>query len=58
MTGAAATLKPFVWLALFAFLVGFFGYLAAMPAGHASARPEPELASGPASAAWNLPRHI
>ncbi len=61
MTGAAQVLKPFAWLALVAFLVGFFGFLAVNPppralAAHADS--EASLTSGPASADWNLPKHI
>ena len=55
-----ATLKPFLWLAAAAFLVGFFGVLAVSRPARAIAAIEaqPAIASGPASADWNLPRHI
>jgi hypothetical protein len=64
MPGAAAALKPLAWLALFGFLVGFFGFLAVTPPSDTVARADPApaissgAASGPASEEWNLPRHI
>lgn len=60
MHGAAAALKPFLLLALIAFALGFFGVLAFSRPTRADARvePQPALASGPASADWNLPKHI
>ena len=60
MAGVAAVLKPFAWLAVFAFFVGFFGYLAVSAPARTGAQPDHEaaLTSGPASAEWNLPRHI
>jgi hypothetical protein len=52
--------RPFAWLAAFAFLVGFVGYLAlGRPAAAAGEGARQELiASGPASKAWNLPKKI
>lgn len=60
-SGAFDVVRPFAWLAAIAFLVGFVSYLALgrpspamadVPAAHAA------LVSGPASAEWNLPKHI
>ncbi|HSV01569.1 MAG TPA: hypothetical protein VLI41_00060 [Phenylobacterium sp.] len=61
MHGAAAVLKPFAWLAVIAFALGFFGVLAFDQPSRAAASKvaaEPAVASGPASADWNLPKHI
>jgi len=61
MHGAAAILKPFAWLAVLAFAIGFFGVLAFHQPTRAMASnvaAEPAVASGPASADWNLPKHI
>lgn len=61
MTGAFAFLKPFAWLAAVAFVSGFLGYLALGHPGTAVASAsdlQAAVASGPASAEWNLPKHI
>ena len=64
MTGAGAVdvMRPFVWLATIAFLVGFFSYLALghpTPAqAHAGDGARAAATSGPASKDWNLPKHI
>lgn len=64
MTAAFAFLRPFVILAAFAFVAGFFGYLAlgqpsrAMAEVGADLAAQPAVASGPASEDWNLPHHI
>jgi hypothetical protein len=64
MTAAFAFLRPFVILAAFAFVAGFFGYLAmgrpsqAMAAISGDITAQPAAASGPASEDWNLPHHI
>ena len=54
-------LRPFLWVATFAFLTGFAGYFAlggasALAADHQHA--ESALVSGPASDEWNLPKEI
>ena len=63
MTGSALDiLRPFLWLALVAFLVGVASYLtlgqpsAATAAARAPVRAE--MVSGPSSDDWNLPKHI
>ena len=64
MTAAFAFLRPFVILAAFAFVAGFFGYLAvgqpsqAMAAITGQMAAQPTATSGPASEDWNLPHHI
>ena len=54
-------LKPFAWLALVAFLVGFMSYLVLGAGSNAAARedrrPMP-VASAPTSDEWNLPKRI
>jgi hypothetical protein len=64
MDALRETLKPFLWLAAIAFVVGFMSYLAM---GHpAVAREEaarslytaPAAVSGPSADEWNLPKHI
>jgi len=52
--------RPFAWLAVFAFLVGFVSYLAlGRPAVAASQhRVHTMAASGPSSQDWNLPKRI
>ena len=54
--------SPVIWLATVAFMVGFVGYLALGGAAQAFAgshQASPaELVSGPASQAWNLPKHV
>lgn len=53
-------LKPYLWLALAAFLTGFLCY-AGMGAPRASAHVEPPagpLITAPVSSAWNLSKHI
>ncbi|MDB5445033.1 MAG: hypothetical protein JWQ97_350 [Phenylobacterium sp.] len=54
-------LKPFAWLALVAFLVGFMSYAVLGEGSHAAARVDARyvpVASAPASDDWNLPKHI
>jgi len=61
MHGASVALNPFVLLAALAFLIGFFGVLAfgrPAPAAATVEAAQPAVASGPASADWNLPKHI
>lgn len=60
MSGALAFIRPFAILAALAFVAGFFGYLALGGASPAAADVgvHAEIASGPASAEWNLPKHI
>lgn len=60
MSGAYAFLRPFALLAAFAFLAGFVSFLAlGQPArAIAAITAQPAVASGPASAEWNLPHHI
>ncbi len=53
--------RPFLWVAAFAFIVGFAGYFAvggatALAAGHPPSHAA--TISGPASDAWNLPKEI
>ena len=59
-TSLPEIVRPFAWLAAFAFLVGFVGYLAlGRPAVAASeGHYQPLAASGPASQDWNLPKKI
>ncbi|HEY8003317.1 MAG TPA: hypothetical protein VIE16_03765 [Phenylobacterium sp.] len=56
----AEIVRPFLWLAAFAFLVGFVSYLAlGRPAAAATQdQPYAVATSGPASNDWNLPKHI
>jgi len=63
--GAEQALRPFLLLAIIAFVVGFAGYVAlvrpvfATPdAGPSAAITEPAAAASPASDDWNLPKHI
>ena len=60
MPAVFAFMKPFAVLAAIAFVAGFFGYLALGGASRAVAQVElqPAATSGPASADWNLPKHI
>ena len=64
MAAASVFLKPLAWIATAGFLVGFAGYFAVGQPGHAAAstalqvESQTELASGPASDEWNLPKHI
>jgi hypothetical protein len=53
-------LKPFAWLALIAFLVGFGGYLALGQGERAMAkdRPQASAVSAPSSSEWNLEKRI
>jgi len=54
-------LRPFVWLALAAFLVGFASYLVLGDHARAAAPPARAyvpVASAPASDEWNLPKRI
>jgi hypothetical protein len=53
-------LKPYLWLALAAFLTGFVCYLAIgrTPASQATLEAKAPLVSAPASDEWNLPKHI
>lgn len=60
--GAIDVVRPFAWLAVIAFLVGFVSYLVLGQPRHAQAQAEdaarPAAASGPSSKDWNLPKHI
>ncbi|HEY8573896.1 hypothetical protein [Phenylobacterium sp.] len=63
--GAFDALKPFVWLAAIAFLVGFVSYLAfghpAQAVAQDAAGYSPAVsgeASWPTSEEWNVPKHI
>jgi hypothetical protein len=60
MSGALVVLKSFALLAAVAFVAGFLGYLAVIQPGRAWAQPSasPQGVSFPASADWNLPKHI
>jgi hypothetical protein len=63
MPGANAldVLRPFLWLALAAFLTGFFSYLALGEQAPARTHvaPAPRVAAtASAPDAWNLPKHI
>ncbi len=61
MTDAADVLRPFLWLAAIAFLVGFVSYLAlGRPAAtsDASLQAWPSQVSAPVSDEWNTPKHI
>ena len=60
MPGDLDLFKPFLWLALIAFLVGFMSYMAFGGAGRAEAEEGmwPAAVSAPASDAWNAPKHI
>ena len=54
-------MRPFAWLAVLAFVVGFLGQVLLSHPGAARAPDRPtieETVSGPASAEWNLPHHI
>jgi hypothetical protein len=58
--GVLQGLRPYLWLALTAFLVGFLSYLA-FGGAHVAMRPEAQHApkvSAPATDDWNLPKHI
>jgi hypothetical protein len=56
-------LRPFLWLALAAFLAGFVSYVV-LGRSHASAQAQVRavayapIASAPSSNAWNLPKRI
>jgi hypothetical protein len=54
------TLKPYLWLALAAFLTGFVSYLAVgrAAAPEAAAAAYAPRVSAPVSDEWNLPKHI
>ena len=55
-------LRPFLWLALAAFLVGVFSYVAVGGGSHAAAKPEPAAyapaVTAPSSDEWNLPKRV
>jgi hypothetical protein len=58
--GLLDALRPFLWLALAAFLTGFASY-AVLAGSRAAARaPAVYLSTGsaPASDAWNLPKRV
>lgn len=54
--------RPFLWLAVIAFLTGFVSYLAVGGGATAFAqsqhRSSPEMISAPTSDDWNLPKRI
>lgn len=62
MSAATAALRPFLWLAAIAFLVGFVSYLALgrpTPAAAEAQKDPPGWAvSAPVSDEWNTPKHI
>ena len=64
MSAATAALRPLIWLAAIAFLVGFLSYLAlglpasAMAAGQAESTGWSSAVSAPVSDEWNTPKHI
>lgn len=63
MTAAAEVLRPFLWLAALAFLVGFVSYLAlgrpvVTAATAAQEEAWPARVSAPVSDDWNTPKHI
>lgn len=61
-TGAFDVLKPFAWLALAAFMVGFVSYLAlGQPTRAMAAEDRPAYSatvSAPSSDDWNIIKHI
>jgi hypothetical protein len=60
MSAATAALRPFLWLALVAFLVGFVSYIALGRPAAALAQDDAWTAavSAPVSDEWNTPKHI
>lgn len=59
-SGLVDVLRPFLWLALAAFVAGFLSYVA-LGGARAWARPGSAfvpLISAPASEDWNLPKRI
>ena len=61
MTSALDLAKPYLWLALIAFIVGFASYLAVGGARPAFAQDRPAYeapVSAPVSDDWNLPKEI
>lgn len=62
MIDAVATLRPLLWLAAIAFLVGFVSYLAlGLPApamAEGQGQSWPAQASAPVSDEWNTPKRI
>jgi len=59
-SGVLQAVRPYLWLALVAFLVGFLSYLA-LGGAHAQAgarAPFAPKASAPAGGDWNLPKRI
>jgi hypothetical protein len=53
--------RPFLWLAAAAFMIGFVSCLVfAGPTASAQSHPnvQPAVISGPSSAQWNLPKRI
>ena len=59
-TGWAEALRPYLWLALTAFLVGFLSYLV-VGVAQLSVSSQPKFAprvSAPAADDWNLPKHV
>ncbi|WP_309089015.1 hypothetical protein [Phenylobacterium sp.] len=63
MSAATAALRPFLWLAAIAFLIGFLSYLALGRPGPAMAHPTEDAGwsatvSAPVSDEWNTPKHI
>ncbi|MCR5873549.1 hypothetical protein LRS10_04735 [Phenylobacterium sp. J426] len=61
MIDAADVLRPFLWLAAIAFLVGFVSYVAlGRPLDARTAATEAWTAqvSAPVSDEWNTPKHI
>jgi len=61
MRTALDILRPFLWLAPIAFMVGFVGCLALGGDATAFAQSQPSSASAisaPVSEDWNFPKHI
>lgn len=58
--GVLEALRPWLWLALTAFLVGFLSYLAFGDAQLAvrAGSPDAPRVSAPATDDWNLPKHV
>ena len=58
--GLLHALKPYLWLAAAAFLVGFLSYagLEARPAPPQAEELSPPRVAAPMSDDWNLPKHI
>ncbi len=62
MTDVVAALRPFLWLAAIAFLVGFASYLVLARPGELVTQAQADgwsaRVSAPVSDEWNTPKHI